>query len=43
MGIEGLTNKYLHQSPVKNVLALIKPLLFQLGVFDMYMKFKRKL
>lgn len=38
-----LTNKYLHDSYIKRLLAYIKPILYYLSIFDLYLKFKRSI
>lgn len=42
LGIEELTKKYLPTSPLKRLLANMKPFLYHIGVFDLYMKLKRR-
>lgn len=40
---EELLNKYLHDTPFKKLLGHIKPLLYHVGIFDLYLKFKRSI
>lgn len=42
LGIEELMKKYLPTSPLKRLLANMKPFLYHVGVFDLYMKLKRR-
>lgn len=43
MPIDAIERKYLPSSPVKRMLAAMKPVLYKFGVFTLYMKLKRQL
>lgn len=40
MSIPEIENKYNHKSIVKKIISSIKPLMYKIGVFDLYMKLK---
>lgn len=41
MNFDQIKKKYLPQSLIKRILATIKPTLYQMGIFDIYLKIKR--